>query len=247
MKVELATSKLAGAALRRWEYQVQEHGYTHESDMSWTEFASWMVETYSPDNAEQQAKAKFWSPRMEGSELEDYTTRFKAFTTLCPMMVSSEERKLRRFVDGLVPKVQRSVYLCNPVNMQHAVQLAQHFTDQAVIQGVLPTTEVAGEAARGKRKLGDLESSGPNTQEKQSPKNYQGSYPKCSECKYHHWGNCSTFKCSYCGVAGHTKKGCRKKILNGGEPSAVTHVNCFMCGLHAHFWKDCPLLATTKK
>jgi hypothetical protein len=51
--------------------------------MAWDEFKNLLKEEYSPQDQVQKLEAEFWNLRMDGSEVEKYTTRFHELAVLC--------------------------------------------------------------------------------------------------------------------------------------------------------------------
>ena len=52
---------------------------------------------------------------MKGSDIVSYTVRFKDLVALCLGMLRSEEKKVERYIWGLVPPFQGIVLASNPL------------------------------------------------------------------------------------------------------------------------------------
>ncbi|XP_076881701.1 uncharacterized protein LOC143529902 [Bidens hawaiensis] len=82
----------------------------------------------------------------------------------------------------------------------------------------------------------------------QGSSGYDGKYPKCNKCNYHHVGPCDRIKCLRCGKLNHQAKDCRGDLEAKGAPKQPTATKeCFECGQEGHFKKDCPKLKQNEK
>ncbi|GKE28101.1 putative reverse transcriptase domain-containing protein [Tanacetum coccineum] len=74
-------------------------------------------------------------------------------------------------------------------------------------------------------------------------KKYEGTFPLCNKCKFHHVGPC-TVRCGRCNKVGHLTKNCR--VTNPTTPTQRGQivnqkvVTCFECGAQGHYRSDCP-------
>ncbi|KAD5317690.1 hypothetical protein E3N88_17636 [Mikania micrantha] len=78
---------------------------------------------------------------------------------------------------------------------------------------------------------------------------YQGKYPLCNRCSYHHLGQCERYRCLKCGRHGHMAKDCRSRFpTNNSNPNHNQNNNqntsrgCYECGKPGHMRRDCPQL-----
>ncbi|GJS62936.1 putative reverse transcriptase domain-containing protein [Tanacetum coccineum] len=74
-------------------------------------------------------------------------------------------------------------------------------------------------------------------------KKYEGTFPLCNKCKFHHVGPC-TVRCGRCNKVGHLPRNCR--VTNPATPTQRGQivnqrvVTCFECGAQGHYRSDCP-------
>ncbi|KAI3794786.1 hypothetical protein L1987_37425 [Smallanthus sonchifolius] len=130
----------------------------------------WNSPEYCPRDEVQKLESEFWNLKMEGSEIEAYTTRSHELANLCPQMVTPPYKRIEKFIDGLVPQIQSMVTSSNPTTIQQAIRLAHRLTDQAVAQGTLPPRGALSKTADNKRKF---DSSFPKTFQSNPPSQQQ--------------------------------------------------------------------------
>ena len=73
-----------------------------------------MLEEYCPKSVKHMLEQEFENLTLKGHEIEAYTTRFNELATLCPQMVTPENKMTERYIWGLTPKLKK---LC-----QHSCQ-----------------------------------------------------------------------------------------------------------------------------
>ncbi|KAI3795150.1 hypothetical protein L1987_37798 [Smallanthus sonchifolius] len=221
-QVKYASSTLEGPTLTWWNSQVQMLTLEMANALPWDEFKTMQREEYCPRDEVQKLEGEFWNLKMEGSEIESYTTRSHELANLCPQM----------------SMVTSSI----PTTIQQAIWLAHRLTDQEVAQGTLTPRGTLSKTTDNKRKFDSsfpktfhsnppsqqqqqqhrkLEHSKNNNQSNSSRQNqgsYIGKYPKCNNCNFHHHGACDRYHCHRCGkMEGHFKKNCPQLRRNENE------------------------------
>ncbi|KAI3731638.1 hypothetical protein L1987_62827 [Smallanthus sonchifolius] len=244
-QVKYASGTLEGPALTWWNSQVQMLTLEMANALPWDEFKTMLREEYCPRDEVQKLEGEFWNLKMEGSDIEAYTTRSHELANLCPQM--------------------SMVTSFNPTTIQQAIWLAHRLTDQAVAQGTLPPRGELSKTTDNKRKFDSsfpktFQSNPPSQQQQhhrklEPPKNnnqstssqqnqgsYVGKYPKCNKCNFHHHGACDRYRCHRCGKMGHLAKDYRVDLQKKQTPPGDAPKGCFECGKEGHFKKNCPRL-----
>nr|GEZ21587.1 zinc finger, CCHC-type, retrotransposon Gag domain protein [Tanacetum cinerariifolium] len=72
---------------------------------------------------------------MLGTEMDKYTSRFYELAKMEPHMVSTEEKRIGRYIWGLILKIRMIVTSSNPTTLQAAVGLAYRLTNDIVRTG----------------------------------------------------------------------------------------------------------------
>ncbi|CAH1422256.1 unnamed protein product [Lactuca virosa] len=151
-------------------------------------------------------------------------------------MITSEGKKIERFIWGLTPPIEGNVIAANPETFDSAKRLAKKLYEHNNKKG-----EKAGETESKKEndnKKGKNNNrkgrQGSESSKKQqlvtvhaattqvpstphapasstpcAPKQYSGYLPKCNKCNLHHNGECREMQCTSCNRKGHTAKYCR--------------------------------------
>ena len=259
-KVGIATSTFMGPALSWWTNQVQNVGISATNVMSWGMLKIMMVEEYCPKSVRQHSKEEFESLTMKGSELEAYTNRFNYLATLCPETVYSEQDKIEFYNRGLTPQVQTALRNCRPTTFEGVKRLATIYTNMGILQGTIAQEGNPPRGGNNKRKWQGCNKHESNshrtTPNKRAvtvtpvtttdtlpapPRPYQGTFPECNECSYHHLGACRTLCCKNCQKEGHTAHFCRKPAQKAKQVTkAKAGRFCYGCGGAGHFKRCCP-------
>jgi hypothetical protein len=170
-----------------------------------------MLEKFYPGNQIQKQEAEFWSLEMKGVDVLAYNNQFGELARLVPHMVTSEPKKIQRYIWGLVPRIRGMVTSSNPTTMQAALELAGRLTDEIVRNGTLGKVQV-GE----KRKFDNRNFRNNNSFKKPAPmvKSYAtvapddavyvGQNPRCPKYTIQHKGDCPS--CLKCKKLGHYAK-----------------------------------------
>ncbi|KAI3814996.1 hypothetical protein L1987_14646 [Smallanthus sonchifolius] len=108
-QVKYASGTLEGPALTWWNSQVHMLTFEMANALPWEEFKTMLKEEYCPRDEVQKLEVEFWNLKMEGSEIETYTTRSHKLATLCPQMVTPFYKRIERYIKGLVPQIQSTV------------------------------------------------------------------------------------------------------------------------------------------
>nr|XP_043638012.1 uncharacterized protein LOC122609015 [Erigeron canadensis] len=165
-------------------------------------------------DALQELEQEFWDLKMKGVEIEKYILRFNELARLVPHLASTEEKKIDRFIWGLIPEVRRALTSKDPKTMSRAAVLAKTLTKDIIRSGGL--TENAKKGKRKAEELVERKVEPPSKKGKilknyavivvPEPTRYSRAYPKCTRCNLHHTGDCPV--CFKCQGIGHMAKYC---------------------------------------
>nr|XP_043619756.1 uncharacterized protein LOC122591560 [Erigeron canadensis] len=210
--VEHATSQFDGAARSWWTGIVTTVGRKTAYAHSWEELQKMMRAEFCTKDTLQELEQEFWDLKMEGLEIEKYILRFNELARLVPHLASTEEKKIYRFIWGLIPEIRRDLTSKGPKTMSRATVLAKTLTKDIIRSGGLSEN-----VEKGKRKAKEVVEKKVEPPSKKGkilmnyavtavpePTRYSGAYPRCSHCNLHHTGACPV--CYKCQGVGHMAK-----------------------------------------
>ncbi|KAF7150087.1 hypothetical protein RHSIM_Rhsim02G0006400 [Rhododendron simsii] len=187
-----------------------------EPNLSWTRFEALFKERFIPRVMRDALSAEFQLLKQgEKMNVAEYATEFTRLSPYAPHLVDSEEKKTRRFEDGLRPDIAAAI---KPMRLETYAQVF----DRAVIveQGKVSLRQFHDN----KRKVGTSgggnynnsnkkPNAGNGSQGNQQNRNSGGGVPKCTTCGKNHYGACrgNNPGCFNCGQQGD---GSTKRIVN---------------------------------
>ncbi|GJV68579.1 reverse transcriptase domain-containing protein [Tanacetum coccineum] len=136
-KVKHTAGSFIGKALTWWNSQVQNRGREATIGMTWEEFKVLMREELCPNNEMQKLEAEFWCHAMVGAGHAAYTDRFHELTRVVPHLVTLENKRIERYIYGLVLQIRGMVAAAEPTIIQSAILKAGVLTDEAIRNGAL--------------------------------------------------------------------------------------------------------------
>ncbi|GJY41266.1 hypothetical protein Tco_0428536 [Tanacetum coccineum] len=85
---------------------------------------------------------------MVRSNIDGYTARFHDLARLVPHMVTAENQRVNRYIQGLAPKSKAHVTSSKPTTIQSAVSIANRLTTDGIKDGIFKRRENAGNKKR---------------------------------------------------------------------------------------------------
>ncbi|GJW97049.1 putative reverse transcriptase domain-containing protein [Tanacetum coccineum] len=153
---------------------------------------------------------------LKGDDIEAYNNRFHELVLMCPELVSTEKKKIEKYIRGFPEGIKGNVTSLKPATLHDAINMARELIEQGVQAKAL---RIAPAKGRG----------------------YAGNLPWCNRCKAHHQPGPCPPRCGKCHKLGHQEGDCRTRIPVARDNS-LQNVTCFGCGNHGHYRSDCPEL-----
>ncbi|GJT85934.1 putative reverse transcriptase domain-containing protein [Tanacetum coccineum] len=217
--------------------------------MDWKALKKMMTVKYCSRGEIKKLEIELWNLKVKGTDVASYTLHFQELALMCGRMFHEESEEVKKYVGGLPDMIRGNVMSYEPKTMEKAIEFANDQMDQKLLT-------ITERQAEQKRKLefnaGNNKGKRQNTRRAYTAgpgekKEYTGSLPLCTKCKYHHKGLCAP-RCNKCKKIGHLAHDCRSSGPNGNNNNrgnfgtTQNDVTCYECGVQGHFKKDCPKL-----
>ncbi|GJW26981.1 putative ribonuclease H-like domain-containing protein [Tanacetum coccineum] len=123
-KVVYAASTFEGRALTWWNGNVRTLGLENANKIPWTEFKEMMTTEYCPDTEIQKMEQELWNLTLKGDDIETYINRFHELSLMCPELVPTENKKIKKFIKGFPERIKGNITSSKPSSLHDAVNMA---------------------------------------------------------------------------------------------------------------------------
>ncbi|GJU76539.1 reverse transcriptase domain-containing protein, partial [Tanacetum coccineum] len=117
-KVKYTAGSFIGKAITWWNSHVYTRGREATLGMTWEDFKTLTREEFCPINEIQKLETKFWCHAMVEAGHATYTDRFHELARLVPHLVTSENKRIERYIYGLAPQIRAMVAATEPTTIQ---------------------------------------------------------------------------------------------------------------------------------
>ncbi|XXG82454.1 hypothetical protein AAC387_Pa10g0401 [Persea americana] len=220
-KLPLTAFILQGEA-EHW-YEALVTGYrTARQALTWAEFEREFDDKFIPKHVWDRKKREFQNLQQGSMTVAQYDMKWTQLSRYAPTLISTEEDKITRFIEGLRPGLRREVEMAEKPTLAETIRFAYKSEESAT------RDQRAREASR----VGPTSSSRPPALQQQQAKRLKSnvptpvSVPICAYCNRRHpMGQCR-FKsgaCFNCGDMGHKVAECprpdrRKHQIISAQP-----------------------------
>ncbi|GJS82403.1 putative reverse transcriptase domain-containing protein [Tanacetum coccineum] len=224
-KVKFAMCTFEGRALTWWNGNVQTLGLANANQIPWSNVKAMMTTEYCPATEIQRMEQELWTLTLKGDDIEAYSNRFHELVLMCPELVSTESKKIEKYIRGFPERIKGNITSSKPETLHEAINMACKLVEQLV----------QGRAARigesNKRKWEDNQRNNNNNNH-----NYNNNRNRNNN--HHQQQNRRQED-----VRAYAAAPTRGKIYAGNLPKCndfLQNVRCFGCGEKGHFKDKCP-------
>ncbi|GJS85495.1 putative reverse transcriptase domain-containing protein [Tanacetum coccineum] len=83
----------------------------------WTEFKEMMTTEYCPDTEIQKMEQELWNLTLKGDDIETYINRFHELSLMCPELVPTEKKKIKKFIKGFPERIKGNITSSKPSSL----------------------------------------------------------------------------------------------------------------------------------
>lgn len=135
--VKFTSCTLENASLSWWNSYTKTMAINVANVMYWDELQQLMITEYCPHDEMQKPDQELWNLMIHEVDIATYTSRFNNLATLCPRMVTLEENKIDRYIQGSPQPIQGLVTISKPTTFDRAKRLAFILTHPEVHRGTM--------------------------------------------------------------------------------------------------------------
>nr|GEV51088.1 reverse transcriptase domain-containing protein [Tanacetum cinerariifolium] len=86
----------------------------------------------SPTTAIQRMEQELWTLTLKGDDIEAYNNCFHELALICPDLVPTEMKKIKRYIKGFPERIKGNITSSKPTTLQDAINMARELVEQAV-------------------------------------------------------------------------------------------------------------------
>ncbi|GJY48834.1 reverse transcriptase domain-containing protein [Tanacetum coccineum] len=91
-----------------------------------------MTTEYCPATEIQRMEQELWTLTLKGDDIEAYNNRFHELVLMCPKLVSTEKKKIEKYIRGFPEGIKGNVTSSKPATLHDAINMARELIEQGV-------------------------------------------------------------------------------------------------------------------
>nr|GFC05349.1 hypothetical protein [Tanacetum cinerariifolium] len=119
-------------ALTWWIENVHILGLANANGIPWSEFKTMMTIEYFLAIEIQRMEQELWTLTLKGDDIEAYNNRFHKLDLMCPNLVPTKKKKIKRYIKGFPERIKGNITSLRLLTMQDAINMARELVEQAV-------------------------------------------------------------------------------------------------------------------
>ncbi|GFS40495.1 hypothetical protein Acr_00g0068880 [Actinidia rufa] len=246
-KSVLATRK-ASRGLARTAENVNEPDV---ENMTWAEFEAIFKDQYFPESFKDMLREQFEWLEQGAMNVSEYAMKFQALSRFTPELVSTEEKKCKRFIRGLDDSIQKFVMNGGHTNFAAVLELARNLEVSGVNKKNAKPSTTTVSAPMGSSGVVSGNYGNPNKKRQGEPLQFSRNHSTFRAPTSSGFGGNSPkppITCHQCGQPGHIRTHCPNPKTLPPPPSRVQGAPgaCFGCGGFGHIARFCPQRGGTR-
>ncbi|GJW52591.1 putative reverse transcriptase domain-containing protein [Tanacetum coccineum] len=131
-KVKFAMCMFEGRALTRWNGNVQTLGLVNANQILWSNVKAMMTTEYCLATEIQWMEQELWTLTLKGDDIEAYSNRFHELVLMCPELVSTESKKIKKYIRGFPERIKGNITSSKPTTLHEVINMARELVEQSV-------------------------------------------------------------------------------------------------------------------
>ncbi|GKB95217.1 putative reverse transcriptase domain-containing protein [Tanacetum coccineum] len=93
---------------------------------------SMMTTEYCLATKIQRMEEELWTLTLKGDDIKAYNNRFHELALMCPELVSTEKKKVKRYIKGFPKRIIGNITSLKPTTLHEAINMARELVEKAV-------------------------------------------------------------------------------------------------------------------